>query len=104
MSLQPVSQNERTPRYEQLAANLARQIELGAYQPGRRLPSVRQTSKEHGLSVTTVLQAYGLLEDQGWIEARPQSGYYVRSRPLQPRPNQPYPHRWLSPNRCASTS
>jgi len=86
MTLQPISSNERMPRYEQLAASLVRQIALGVYQPGRRLPSVRQASKEHGLSVTTVLQAYSLLESQGWVEARPQSGYYVSLRPSPAAP------------------
>jgi DNA-binding transcriptional MocR family regulator len=32
------------------------------------------------VSISTVLQAYVLLENQGLIEARPQSGYYVRTR------------------------
>jgi DNA-binding transcriptional MocR family regulator len=71
---------KRIPRYERLASELSRQIEKGAYRPGDRLPSVRQSSKERSLSVTTVLQAYQLLESRGWIEARPQSGYYVRTR------------------------
>ena len=31
------------------------------------------------MSISTVLQAYSLLESQGLIEARPQSGYYVRT-------------------------
>ena len=35
------------------------------------------------MSVTTVLEAYHLLEDRGWIEARPQSGYYVRPASLR---------------------
>lgn len=35
----------------------------------------------------TVVQSYQLLESQGWIVARPQSGYYVASRPTQlPQP------------------
>jgi len=43
-------------------------------------PSVRQASRQNGLSISTVLQAYSLLESQGLIEARPQSGYYVSVR------------------------
>lgn len=86
MSMQSISGGERIPRYEQLALHLSRQIEVGAYRVGHRLPSVRQASKEQELSVSTILQAYQLLEDQGWIEARPQSGYYVRSRPFPAAP------------------
>lgn len=36
------------------------------------------------VSINTVMEAYGHLEDGGMIEARPQSGYYVRSRILEP--------------------
>ncbi len=32
------------------------------------------------LSISTVLQAYSVLESQGLVEARPQSGYYVRAQ------------------------
>jgi DNA-binding transcriptional MocR family regulator len=71
---------KRMPRYEQLAGDISRQIEKGAFRVGDRLLSVRQASSELGLSVSTVLQAYHRLEAQGWIEARPQSGYYVRPR------------------------
>ena len=65
-------------RYEQLASQLARLIEQGTYQPGDRIPSVRQMSRQQGVSISSVLQAYMMLESRGLIEARPQSGYYVR--------------------------
>jgi DNA-binding transcriptional MocR family regulator len=72
----------KVPLYEQLAAEIVGQIEQGTFRPGERIPSVRQTSQDRGLSVTTVLQAYRLLEDRRLIEARPQSGYYVCRRPV----------------------
>ena len=50
--------------------------------PGHRVPSVRRMSLQRGVSISTVLQAYTLLENRGYLEARPQSGYYVRARPL----------------------
>lgn len=81
--------------YEQLADDLTRQIDTGVYQSGDRLPSVRQSSQQHGISISTVLQAYRLLEDRGVIEARPQSGYYVSGRAvlaslrLEPEVSQP---------------
>ena len=64
--------------YETLAADLSGLIASGTFRPGDRLPSVRQLSAQRKVSVSTVLQAYLLLEDRGLIEARPQSGYYVR--------------------------
>lgn len=70
--------SEQALRYEQLASELASLIESRVLSRGDRLPSVRQLSKERRLSVSTVLQALHLLEDRGLVEARPQSGYFVR--------------------------
>ncbi len=74
--------------YEQVADDLARLIEKGTFRPGERVPSVRKLNLKLGVSMSTVLQAYVLLEDRGLIEARPQSGYYVRLHPreLPPEP------------------
>jgi DNA-binding transcriptional MocR family regulator len=66
--------------YEQMAGKIHQLIERGTLRPGDRVPSVRKLSEQHDVSITTVLQAYMLLEDRGLIEARPQSGYYVRPR------------------------
>jgi len=77
----------RTSLYEQLADEIARQVRMGIFRPGDRLPSVRQISSQRELSITTVLQAYHLLEDRGIIEARPQSGYYVRCQTHRSTPD-----------------
>lgn len=65
--------------YEQLAQELAALTAKGALRPGDRLPSVRTLSEQRSVSVSTVLQAYLLLESRGVIEKRPQSGHYVRA-------------------------
>jgi DNA-binding transcriptional MocR family regulator len=65
--------------YEQIAAELAEQIDAGRLRAGQRVPSVRRASAQRGVSVATVVQAYRLLESRGLLEARPQSGYYVAS-------------------------
>src|SRR5512138_1421215 len=72
--------NTKILRYQELAERIADLIHQGTYPPGERIPSVRQMSRQQNLSISTVLQAYALLERQGLIESRPQSGYYVRSR------------------------
>lgn len=81
--------------YERLAARIRRQIQERTFRPGDRLPSVRELSRSAGVSVSTVLDAYRLLEDQGLVRPRPQSGYYVRatfaSRPSPPSRSQPRP-------------
>ncbi len=70
----------RSHRYQELADRLAELIQQGTYSAGDRIPSVRQMSQQQGVSISTVLQAYVMLENQGLIEARPQSGYYVRAK------------------------
>lgn len=67
-------------RYEQLADEIDAMIRRGVYRPGERIASVRQASRQHGLSMTTVVRAYLVLESRGAIESRPQSGYFVRAR------------------------
>ncbi|MFB2859319.1 GntR family transcriptional regulator, partial [Aeromonas hydrophila] len=75
--------------YGQLADQLQQQITSGLWQPGERIPSIRQSCKTHGLSPMTVLQAYQLLESRGLILARPQSGYYVKAAPSRPAVSMP---------------
>ena len=67
--------------YERLAADIEGQVLRGVLRHGDRIPSVRQTSQHHKLSITTVIHAYLLLESKGIIESRPQSGYFVRLTP-----------------------
>ena len=62
-------------RYEQVARRLTDLIEHGTLRPGERVPSVRRCSVQLDVSIATVLQAYRLLENRGFIEAHPQSGY-----------------------------
>jgi DNA-binding transcriptional MocR family regulator len=63
--------------YMNLAELLSERIEKGLYRPGDRLPSVRALSVEHGVSLSTVQQAYRQLEDNGLAAPRPKSGYFV---------------------------
>ena len=58
--------------------NLVRQwIDNGALLPGAKAPSVRQMSRIAGCSMSTVHQAYGLLENAGVFVALPRSGFYI---------------------------
>lgn len=75
--------------YDQVAQHIVDAIEGGSLQPGQRVPSVRRLSAQQNVSVSTVLQAYRVLENGGWIESRPQSGYYVRRRFLHTPPPEP---------------
>ncbi len=67
-------------RYEEIAKRIEGLVKKGTYRMGERIPSVRSLSRQMKVSISTVLKAYFHLENQGVIEARPQSGYYVRQR------------------------
>ncbi|EPC02049.1 GntR family transcriptional regulator [Litchfieldella anticariensis FP35 = DSM 16096] len=67
-------------RYEQVVQTLAQRIEQGLYRVGDRLPSIRSLCHEQGVSVSTAQEAYRRLEEAGFAEARPRSGYYVLPR------------------------
>ncbi|MDR8397424.1 MULTISPECIES: aminotransferase-like domain-containing protein [Paraburkholderia] len=83
--------------YEKLADDIETSIRQGVYRHGERLPSVRQISRQHRISVTTAIRAYLLLESRGLVTSRPQSGYFVNRRDegerkaLELRPSKPIP-------------
>jgi DNA-binding transcriptional MocR family regulator len=85
--------------YEQVADQIQVLIREGTLQPGDRLPSVRKLREQFSVSMSTVLEAYRLLEDRGLIDVRPQSGYYVKAG-LAIAPNEPdlsTPSKQVSP-------
>src|SRR4030095_14474148 len=66
----------------------------GTLHAGERLPSIRKLSSQMDVSISTVLQAYMILEDKDCIEAKPQSGLSVRQArtlPPEPKPSNPSP-------------
>ena len=65
------------PAYLRLYESLRTEITHGAWKNGDRLPSRRQMSRERNLSAVTVEHSYELLCQEGYIEARPKSGYFV---------------------------
>jgi DNA-binding transcriptional MocR family regulator len=88
MTLTPLDTDSDKSLYEQVADRLEALIHEGTLKPGDRLPSVRKLREQLSVSMSTVLEAYRLLEDRGMICARPQSGYYVRPTALQ-KPQEP---------------
>ncbi len=73
----------RKPLYETVAERINFLIDQGTLRPGDRVPSIRKLSHQMQVSVNTVKEAYGQLEDRQIIEARPQSGFYVRPQLLE---------------------
>src|SRR5580698_7656115 len=88
-----LQQLSQLPLYQQVADKVEKLIRTGTLRPGDRVPSVRRACAQHGVSLTTAVQAYVLLENRGFIEARPKSGFFVRSqfrdRAPEPRSSQP---------------
>jgi DNA-binding transcriptional MocR family regulator len=62
----------------QLAERFAQRIAQRQLAPGARLPSVRECAARHGVSPSTVVGAYDLLQARGLVQARPQRGFFVR--------------------------
>jgi DNA-binding transcriptional regulator YhcF (GntR family) len=65
------------PPFEQLRAQLARQIQDHTLAVGTRLPTIRRMAADLGLAVNTVGRAYRELEEAGLIETRGSAGSFV---------------------------
>ena len=100
--------NEKKPAYLKLYEELRREITQGDWKTGGRLPSRRQIARERGVSAVTADHSYELLCQEGYIEARPRSGYYVTYRsdggfarpepyPLSVQPHDPAAQRHAFP-------
>lgn len=83
----------KQPLYRQLYQYLIEEIRGGNLRPGEKLPGKKSLAAHLGLSQSTVETAYGMLAAEGYVEARPRSGCYVRAlekppltalRPLPP--------------------
>ncbi|SEF54307.1 DNA-binding transcriptional regulator, MocR family, contains an aminotransferase domain [Caloramator fervidus] len=65
------------PKYVQLYEKLKNLIEDGAIKPNEKLPTIRELSKKLGVNASTVVNAYRLLEQKGYIYTKVGSGTYV---------------------------
>lgn len=65
------------PLHQQLYEELRRSILVGRLNPGQRLPSTRALAASLGLARATVVQSFGQLLSEGYLEARLGSGTFV---------------------------
>ena len=95
MRIRPLEVPTGANLYEAVADRVEWLIENETLHPGDRIPSVRRMHRQLSVSISTVMQAYQILEDRGLIEARPKSGYYVRrsARPYLEEPTVAKPAR-----------
>lgn len=90
MSNQPRDATQET-KAELLARRLAKAIDQGKLVSGSRLRSIRGCAEIEGLARNTVVEAYNRLVARGYAQARPGSGYYVRTS-SRPRTRAPARH------------
>ena len=72
-----IDEKSTTPSYLQLYNQIRKDITDGVYIFGNKLPSKRTLATETGVSTITVEHAYDLLRDEGYIEPKERSGYFV---------------------------
>ena len=96
--------SSKTPLYEQLYRALVAQIRGGGLPAGSRLPGKRTLAGQLGVAVNTVDTAYQILTAEGYLQARPRSGFVVQETwdPAPPKAAgeagekaaAPVPRRW----------
>ncbi len=64
-------------KYISIYEKIKKDIAEGIYKTGNKLPSKRILADEWGVSIITVEHAYELLIEEGYIESKEKSGYYV---------------------------
>ncbi len=83
-----LKRNGKVPLYQQLYDQIKQATANGALRPGQKLPSIRVLCEDLSLSRTTVEAAYQQLCVEGYLKAKPQSGYYVLAaggqKPVKP--------------------
>ena len=75
--------------YQRVQLRIESLIQNGTLRPGDRVPSIREICHREGVSKITVMQALSNLEAKSLVQARPRSGFYVRSLVRLPLPQLP---------------
>jgi len=65
-----------------IADALRAAIRDGTYQPGQKLPSLREIGAQHGVNINTAAKAISLLVEEGLVTTRYGGGSYVRDAQL----------------------
>lgn len=69
--------NDNIPIYIQLVEMIKTDIVSGKYQPGDKLPAVRDMAMELGVNPNTVQRAFGELEREDLVKSDRTNGRYV---------------------------
>lgn len=82
---------------DQLRDRIVTGIFLGSWQPGERLPSIRDVAEAESVDRKTAAAAYRRLEEEGLVRVRARSGVYLRTEAnaSQSSPLERLHRRWL---------
>jgi GntR family transcriptional regulator len=76
-----LSNHSPTPMYAQIVEQIIAKVVTGEWPSGHALPSIREFSASHGISVITVKRAYLELELVGVIVTQQGKGSFVANAP-----------------------
>ncbi|MFT7684356.1 MAG: DNA-binding transcriptional MocR family regulator [Moritella dasanensis] len=77
-------------RYITISDTIINDIDNGVLVIDQRMPSLRQFTQLHEVSMTTANNCYQRLLDLGWLHAKPQIGYFI-TQPLNKQSTPIYP-------------
>lgn len=90
-----VQADAAVPMYVQLANNLTTKIQDFTLLSGTRLPPERELAEKLGISRTTIVNAYRLLEERGLVYSKIGSGTYVQDLAAKQPETEPIPWELL---------
>lgn len=77
LSFNELALNGKEPVYVQIAGYVKRQIMLGSWTSGERLPSRRDIAAQLNINPNTVQKAFKLMEDEGYVHTSGNQGSVV---------------------------
>lgn len=79
--------NSSKPKYIQLFEQISKMINTGHLKGNTKLPSKRNLAISLNVSLNTVVNAYDLLLDEGFIYSVEKKGYFISDQPIVASPN-----------------
>ena len=75
--------NNHKSIFLQIAESITEKIANGTFQPGEKVPSVRELASEVGVNPNTIMRTYSELQSQNIIENKRGIGYFVHQEARQ---------------------
>ncbi len=83
-----LTKNSEVTVHQQLIAQISIGVAAQDLKIGEKLPSTRELARRFKIHQNTVSNAYHELAEQGWLEFRPGSGFYVPEKKLENFPDE----------------